>query len=446
MKRLARAAGLVVLGLCVALAMGRGVAGQASTLIEAHPPGKHDGTQEQYLYVATIAQSASDPDFVAVVGANPLRPDFGQIVSRLDMPNIGDELHHFGYSFDQERLIVPGLFSNRMHVVDVLGNGRRLRVRTVSEDLATTSGYVVPHSVIASSPGEVLVTMIGAATGTTVPGGIATVDDRTGAFLRHFGPGPIRDAGEPGPTYMYDFDALHEANRGISTTFGPPALCGPGINPACLGDEVAVWDLHERRVVQVANLGANSGALEVRFIEKPGVRRAFINTPGTSAIWLADDDDGDGLFDFQQVLGSSNGLLLPVDMLLSYDSKYLYVTNWFGNTVQQFDVTDPFNPVLTATAAVPHPNMLRLSPDNKRLYVSNSLLTTWDNDANFGPARNDRYGIWLFSVDDGALTSVTADGSAWVSFTNVRKKTSTGPAGPHMMLFDPSIRLAPGEH
>jgi hypothetical protein len=122
------------------------------------------------------------------------------------------------------------------------------------------------------------------------------------------------------------------------------------------------------------------------------------------------------------------------------------VTNWFGNTVQQFDVTDPFNPVLTTTAAVPHPNMLRLSPDNKRLYVSNSLLTTWDNDANFGAARNDRYGIWLFNVDDGALTSVTSGGSAWVSFTNVRKKTTTGPAGPHMMLFDPSIRLAPGEH
>jgi len=34
----------------------------------------------------------------------------------------------------------------------------------------------------------------------------------------------------------------------------------------------------------------------------------------------------------------------------------------------------------------------------------------------------------------------------WVSFTNVRKKTSTGPAGPHMMLFDPSVPLEPGEH
>ena len=46
----------------------------------------------------------------------------------------------------------------------------------------------------------------------------------------------------------------------------------------------------------------------------------------------------------------------------------------------------------------------------------------------------------------GALTPFKPGGGAWVSFTNVKKKTTTGPAGPHMMLFDPSIRLVPGEH
>ena len=65
---------------------------------------------------------------------------------------------------------------------------------------------------------------------------------------------------------MYDFDALPEADRGISTTFGPPASCGAGIAPGCLGDEVAVWDLRERKVIQTADLGAHSGALMVRFL------------------------------------------------------------------------------------------------------------------------------------------------------------------------------------
>ncbi len=247
---------------------------------------------------------------------------------------------------------------------------------------------------------------------------------------------------------MYDFESLDEANRGISTTFGPPALCGGGIKPSCLGGEVAVWDVRRQRVIQTADLGANSGALMVHFVRSKGVRRAFINTPGTNAIWLADDDDRDGVFDFQQVLGPDDGLVLPADALLSHDGKYLYVSNWFGNTVQQFDIKDPFKPALKATVSVPHPNMLRVSRDNRRLYVSNSLLTPWDNDPAFGAARNNDYGIWGFNVNkqSGRLTPFKPGGAAWVSFTNVKKKTTTGPAGPHLMLFDPSIRSVPGEH
>jgi len=456
MQRLATDRMLPGLALSLALALGPTPAGHegphAAPRLETHDDdgesGGRDGDQERFLYVATIAQSATDPDFVAVIGADPRKKDFGRIVNRIDMPNVGDELHHFGYSADQKRLIVPGLFSNRIHVFDVKGGGRRLTLRAVNDRLATESGYIIPHSVIASSRGRALITMIGAATGTTQPGGIVAIDDETGAFEGYFGPGSARDPDTLGPRYMYDFDSLADANRGISTTFGPPALCGGAIDPGCLGGEVAVWDLQTRQVIQTADLGANSGALEVRFIDEPGTRRAFINTPGTSAVWLADDDDGDGVYEFQQVLGPADGLLIPADMLLSYDHRFMYITNWFGNTVQQFDTTDPFHPVLTNTVRVPHPNMLRLSPDNRRLYVSNSLLTTWDNDPNFGPPRNADYGIWLFTVDatSGALTSVTSGGDAWVSFANVQRKTTTGPAGPHMMLFDPGIRLLPGEH
>ena len=428
-------------------------AGDSSPVRSGHDePGRNDRAhpgkrQERYLYVTTIAQSATDPDFVAVIGADPRRSDFGKIVNRVDMPEVGDELHHFGYSRDQKRLIVPGLFSNRMHVFDVGRDRKTMTLRAVDDRLAEESGYIVPHGVM-EMHGKLLVPMIGAATGTTLPGGLVEISDRTGAFRRYFGPGPVRDAGDPGPRYMYDFAALPAAIRGISSKFGPPETCGGGIDPGCLGNEVAVWDLKRQEVVQTADLGANSGALMVRFVREAGVRRAFINTPGTSAVWLADDDDRDGVFEFQQVLGAEDGLAIPADIVLSYDNQYLYLTNWFGDTVQQFDVSDPFDPVLTAAVSVPHPNMLRLSRDNRRLYVSNSLLTPWDDDPDFGPARNDDYGIWLFDVDrrSGELTPFHPDGRAWVGFTDVRKKTTEGPAGPHMMLFDPSIPLEPGEH
>ena len=298
----------------------------------------HENLQERYLYVTTIAKSADDPDFIAVIGADPHHADFGRIVNRVDMPKVGDELHHFGYSPDQKRLIVPGLFSNRVHVFDVNGGGKKLRLRAVNEDLVADSGYIVPHGVMAMH-GKVLAPMIGAATDSTGPGGLVELDDKTGEFVRYFGPGPAREPRDSAPKYMYDFAMLPEANRGISTAFGPPALCGGGVDPTCLGDEVAVWDLEQEKVIQTADLGANNGALMVRFVNSHGVRRAFINTPGTSAVWLADDDDHDGVFDFQQVLGPDDGLLIPADLLLSYDGRYMYVTNWFGNTVQQFDIT-----------------------------------------------------------------------------------------------------------
>ena len=449
MRRLGFALGLAAaMAAAFAIALeSQSAAGSSSPRMAEHNHPSHpNATQERYLYVTTLSKSADDPDFIAVIGADPRYADFGRIVNRVDMPKAGDELHHFGYSPDQKRLIVPGLFSNRVHVFDVKAGGKELHLRAVNEDLVADSGFVVPHGVMAMH-GKVLAPMIGAATDSTAPGGIVELDDKSGEFERYFGPGPARTPGLE-PKYMYDFAMLPGANRGISTTFGPPALCGGGIDPTCLGDEVAVWDFEQEKVIQTADLGANNGALMVRFVTAHGVRRAFINTPGTNAVWLADDDDHDGVFDFQQVLGPDDGLLIPADLLLSYDGRYMYVTNWFGNTVQQYDISDPFEPKLNSTVSLPHPNMLRLSRDNRRLYITNSLLTTWDDDTRFGPARNDEYGLWRFDVDPatGKLTSFASAGSAWVSFENVEKKTTTGPAGPHMMLFDPSVRLEPGEH
>jgi selenium-binding protein 1 len=315
-----------------------------------------------------------------------------------------------------------------------LSNPKKPSLQRVTD--LTTSGYIVPHTTIPFKKGRDLVTMIGAATATTGPGGIIVVDDTTGNFVEHFGPGPNRDAGDVGPTYMYDFD-FHRG-IGISTTFGHPAGVGGGINPAGLGNTIAIWDMEDRRVTQEVDLGTNSGALEVRFLKKDYKVRGYINAPGTSAVWLFEDEDCDGELTFHQVINPEDGLAIPVDMLLSYDQKFMYITNWVTDNVQQWDISDRYNPVLVGQATVPHANMLRLSTDGKRLYVTNSLLSTWDDDPALGPPRNTNYGLWAFNVNTqtGGLTSFTADGSPWISFDNVQKKTSVGPAGVHMMLFD----------
>ena len=50
---------------------------------------------EEFLYVACLHEGTGvdEPDFLAVVDAED-----GRIVHRLPMPNVGDELHHFGWN------------------------------------------------------------------------------------------------------------------------------------------------------------------------------------------------------------------------------------------------------------------------------------------------------------------------------------------------------------
>src|SRR5262249_8946277 len=61
------------------------------------------------------------------------------------------------------------------------------------------------------------------------------------------------------------------------------------------------------------------------------------------------------------------------------DGKFLYVSCFVGNEIQQWDVSDLKKPKLTSTV-VPgvQPNMMHLTGDGKRMYVTNSLLSTLD--------------------------------------------------------------------
>ena len=86
--------------------------------------------QEEFLYLAacTRAPASTKPDFLAVVDAEE-----GRIVHEMPMPNVGDELHHFGWNRcssachgpDRSHLIVPGFRSSRIHVVNVADDPRK---------------------------------------------------------------------------------------------------------------------------------------------------------------------------------------------------------------------------------------------------------------------------------------------------------------------------------
>ena len=113
------------------------------------------------------------------------------------------------------------------------------------------------------------------------------------------------------------------------------------------------------------------------------------------------------------------------DLVLSMDDRFLYFANWLHGDVRQYDVSDPANPKLTGqlwlggvigkpsdAGREVHggPNMVQLSFDGRRLYVTNSLYSTWDNQ--FYPELRS----WLLRINCGPNGGMEIDRDFFVDF------------------------------
>jgi methanethiol oxidase len=416
------------------------------------PARKVTRIREKLLYVAAVekteAGATPGPDAIFTVDVTQGSSTFGKIIQRTDMPNVGDELHHFGYNWDNNRLIVNGLFSERVHILNVQSNPRHPVVETVNANLGADSGYAVPHTTLPLPNGHELVTMIGAVNGLGAPGGMVEIDARTGRFICPFGPGSTRTPSTTAPKYMYDVGFKSELNRMVTTTFGLPKDVAGGIDTTSptlgLGNEVYVWDAQSRRVIQTVDLGPGTGALEVRWTNTFGEPVGYTNTPGTGQLWAWEDFDGNGVYQFHPVLSN---LGIPADIVMSSDSKFLYLSDWQNGRVFQINITNRLHPVITATLNVPYAQMLRLSQDDSRLYVTNSLLSTWDDDTDIGGPRNVNYGLFMINTDNthGGM-AFASNGNPLVDFRNVQKKNGVGRMRPHQVHFDPAVVFPFGFH
>ena len=96
----------------------------------ASPEVARQQEPEKLIYVAALYEGTGieKPDFVAVVDVDPSSSSYGEIIGRTDMPNVGDELHHFGWNacssachsqLQRDTLIVPGFRSSRIHLLDI---------------------------------------------------------------------------------------------------------------------------------------------------------------------------------------------------------------------------------------------------------------------------------------------------------------------------------------
>jgi selenium-binding protein 1 len=103
---------------------------------------------------------------------------------------------------------------------------------------------------------------------------------------------------------------------------------------------------------------------------------------------------------------------LVSDINLSVDDQFLYVSCWGTGELKQYDVSDPAHPREAGsvrlggiTGRVAHPaapgeplaggpQMVEVSRDGRRIYMTNSLYGSWDDQ--FYP---DGVGSWLAKLD-----------------------------------------------
>lgn len=386
------------------------------------------------IYAGTGIQK---PDYLATIDVDPKSADYGKVISRLEMPNVGDELHHFGWNAcsschgkegaGRRFIVLPGIASGRIHIVDTK-DPRQPKLHKVIEPkvVKAKTGLSAPHTVHCLADGTVLISMLGDSNG-DAPGGFMMMDSEFNILGRW-------EKDSTGMNFNYDYWYQPRHNVMISSEWGAPNTVSQGfklddVKAGKYGRHLHFWNWQDRKIEQSIDLGENGLIpLEVRFHHNPDSTHGFVGAALSSTIWHWQKRDGkweaDNVIGVEPVETEGWPFAVPgliTDLVLSLDDRFLYFSNWLHGDLRQYDVSDPANPKLTGqvwlggvigkSASVKGqklgggPQMLQLSLDGKRLYVTNSLYSPWDNQFYPAMAKEGSYLLQLdCNTDSGGLS------------------------------------------
>jgi methanethiol oxidase len=404
---------------------------------------------ERLAYVAAFDPAGRSKDAMTVLDVDPSSPDYGKVVGWSELPTAGNELHHFGWnacssalchqghnghgSLERRYLIVPGLRSSRTYILDTKPDPRNPSVvRAIEADeLAAKAGYSRPHT-LHCGPDGVYMSALGGANGNDGPGGVALLDHDTFDVV---GPWEL-DRGDQYFAYDVWWHLNHDTV--ITSEWATPSMVEQGLNPEDLlgrkfGHHLNFWSMSERKLTQRVDLGdQHQMVLELRPAHDPSKTWGFVGVvisvedlSGSIWMWHRDGErwaarkvitipaqpaDPDLLPPALKPFGAVPPLISDID--LSVDDRWLYVACWGTGELKQYDVSDIFNPRETGSVQLggitrrqPHPaapdqplgggpQMVEISRDGKRVYLTNSLYAAWDDI--FYP---DGVGAWVAKLD-----------------------------------------------
>lgn len=246
---------------------------------------------EDLAYVAAFDPKRETPDEIAVVDVNPRSKTYSSIIGKAAMPHAGDELHHFGWNacssclcpyaphphVERRYLVVPGLRSSRIHILDTKPNPKKPKLVKVIEpqELAERAGYTRPHTVHCGPEG-IYVAALGNAQG-AAPGGIFLMDHETFDVRGQW----EMDRGPQRLAYDAWWHLGHDTM--VTSEWGTPDTFEDGLVPEILlgsryGRRLHFWDLHKRKHMQEIDLGEQYQlAFELRPAHAPTKAHGFVN-------------------------------------------------------------------------------------------------------------------------------------------------------------------------
>lgn len=431
------------------------------------PKDAMEAPREQLGYVAMLNPARKRPDAMGVVDMDRGSSSYGHLVGQVDMTGVGDELHHFGWNacsshlcayapsphMERRYLVVPGINSSRITILDTRENPRRPEVVKVidADTIARKTGYSAPHTTHCG-PDGVYVNALGAADGGG-PGGIFRLDHETFEVK-----GPW-EADRGGQYLSYDFWWHLGHDTMITSEWGTPNMVQDGLDPELLlagkyGHALHVWDLRRRTHLQTLDLGKEQQmVLELRPAHDPtraygfaGVVISLEDLSSSIWLWFREATNGSGAWRAKKVIqipaepASEEDLPdmlkgfkavppLVTDLNLSLDDRALYVSCWGTGELRRYDVSDPHHPVFTGSVRIggitgrrPHPSrpnrplnggpqMVEISRDGRRVYFTNSLYSPWDEQ--FYP---DGIRSWMAKLDIGPTGEMAFDPRFFVEF------------------------------
>jgi methanethiol oxidase len=411
--------------------------------------------RERHAYVVGLNYGRNDnPDALLVVDLDKTSQRYGQIIGQVDMPYAGDELHHFGWNacssalcpyaphphLERRYLIIPALRSSRIYIFDTQPNPHNpTLIKTIEpEELMAKTGYSRPHTVHCG-PDAIYVSAMGSANGDDGPGGVFMLDHFNFDVI---GPWEL-ERGDQELAYDFWWHIAHDVM--ITSEWGKPHQFEDGIVPEDLlagkyGHHLHFWDLRKRRKIQSVDLGADQQmVLELRPAHEPrktyGFAGVVVSLNDLSAnIWTwYQEEDGEWAAkktitipaqpatedELPPLLKGFKAVPpLVTDIDLSLDDRHLYVSCWGTGELHQYDVSDPFNPQLTGKVEIggivrqkghPRhdgrllggPQMVEISRDGRRVYLTNGLYSTWDDQ--FYPDLLDGWMVRINAESNGGI-------------------------------------------